>query len=73
MNQEYAVIFEQDDRGLWGASVPDLPGCHSSGPSLELVTERIREAIEGHIETLRELGEPVPKSSHHVQMVRISA
>jgi len=52
MNQEYAVIFEQEEKGPWGASVLGLPGCLSSGPPLEAMTVRIREAIEGHIATL---------------------
>ena len=52
MNQEYAVFFEQEEQGPWGASVLGLPGCLSSGPPLEAMTVRIREAIEGHIATL---------------------
>ena len=56
---EYVVIFEQGDTSI-GAYVPDLPGCVAVGESREEVLELIREAIELHIESLRENGETVP-------------
>jgi predicted RNase H-like HicB family nuclease len=60
MSQKYAVIFEQAESN-WAAYVPDLPGCISTGRSLEETEENIREAIQGHLQTLREFGEPVPR------------
>ncbi len=59
---EYAVIYEH---GLtsWGAWVPDLPGCVAAGKSRGEVKQLITEAIEAHIESLREQGEPVPEPS----------
>lgn len=59
MKQKYAVIFEKAEHN-WAAYVPDLPGCISTGATLEETERNIREAIQGHIETLREFGEPVP-------------
>ncbi len=52
---EYAVIFEQAEIN-WAAYVPDLPGCMTTGPTLEETESNIREAIRGHIDTLREFG-----------------
>jgi predicted RNase H-like HicB family nuclease len=46
MNKEFSVIIEQDSEGYYVASVPALRGCHSQAKSIDLVMERIREAIE---------------------------
>ncbi|MCP4684537.1 MAG: type II toxin-antitoxin system HicB family antitoxin [bacterium] len=46
MNKEFSVIIEQDSEGYYVASVPALRGCHTQAKSLDLVMERIREAIE---------------------------
>ena len=65
MNRKYAVIFEQAgfERGKtnWAGYVPDLPGCVSTGKTLEEAERNVREAISGHLQTLREFGEPVPE------------
>ena len=46
MNKEYSVIIEQDSECYYVASVPALRGCHTQAKSLDIVMERIREAIE---------------------------
>jgi predicted RNase H-like HicB family nuclease len=56
MSVRYAVIFEQADRN-WAAYVPDLPGCITTGRTLEETERNIREAIEGLLRTLREFGD----------------
>ena len=53
---EYVVIVEQGDTSF-GAYVPDLPGCVAVGETREETMKLIREAIELHIESLRENGE----------------
>jgi predicted RNase H-like HicB family nuclease len=62
---EYAVILESADDGSLSVWVPDLPGCVSTGDSREEALANIAEAIRGHVETLRSLGQsvPVPRSS----------
>src|SRR5580704_4848019 len=60
MNRKYAVIFEQAETN-WAAYVPDLPGCVSTGKTLEETERNVREAISGHIEALRAFGESTPK------------
>ena len=62
MSLKYAVIYERSESN-WAAYVPDLPGCTTTGATLDDVKERIREAIRGHIETMREFGDPVPEPS----------
>ena len=59
MSVRYAVIFEPAPNN-WAAYVPDLPGCITTGATLEDTERNIREAIEGHLETLREFGAQVP-------------
>ena len=56
---KYPVIFEEDENGC-SAYVPDLPGCIAAGDTIEEVRKLITEAIEFHIEGLRENGEMVP-------------
>jgi predicted RNase H-like HicB family nuclease len=60
--REYAVVYEQSKTG-WGAWVPDLPGCIAAGETRGEVEGLIREAIQAHIQSLREHGEPVPEPS----------
>jgi len=43
--RQFDVVIERDSEGYYVASVPQLPGCHTQGRSLDEVTERIREAI----------------------------
>jgi len=40
------IIIEQDVDGIFLADVPELPGCHTQGQTLEEVRERVKEAIE---------------------------
>ena len=71
MSVKYAVIFEQAESN-WAAYVPDLPGCMTTGRTLEETQQNIREAIEGHLETLRQYGEPVPEPSSVAGEVEIT-
>jgi len=59
---EYVVIFENGENS-YGASVPDLPGCLAVAETRAEVRELIAEAIEFHIQGLREDGEIVPQPS----------
>jgi predicted RNase H-like HicB family nuclease len=56
---EYLVVIEREG-DAWGAYCPDLPGVGVAGDSQEEVERLIRDAIEFHLEGLREAGEPVP-------------
>jgi predicted RNase H-like HicB family nuclease len=67
---EYVVIIEQGPTSF-GAYVPDLPGCVAVGESREEAMEQIREAIEIHIDSLREDGESVPSPHSFVEKVAV--
>jgi predicted RNase H-like HicB family nuclease len=71
MKLKYAVIFEQAQEN-WAAYVPDLPGCITTGRSFEETERNIREAIQGHIRTLREFGEPVPPPASLTKEIEVS-
>ena len=58
---DYTVVLEPADDGSYSVSVPDLPGCVSCGDTKDEALESIKEAIRGHIATLREFGDPVPR------------
>lgn len=64
----YLVVIERGEASF-GAYVPDLPGCIAAGSSEAEVRELIREAIELHIEGLREEGQPVPPPSSSATIV----
>ena len=51
---EYDVIIEQDENKVYVAYVPELPGCHTEGDTLEEVMENIKEAIELYLEHTEE-------------------
>lgn len=69
---KYTAIIEEGDTS-WGAYVPDLPGCVAVGDSREGVLQLIREAIEFHIEGLRQQGETVPQPHSFSELVEINA
>ena len=68
---KYAVIFERAENN-WSAYVPDLPGCMTTGQTLDETKVNIREAIEGHLETLREFGDPIPSPASLAGEVEIT-
>jgi predicted RNase H-like HicB family nuclease len=57
--RRYAVVIGKTGTGF-GAHVPDLPGCVSTGGAIEETERNIREAIEFHLDGMREDGSPVP-------------
>jgi predicted RNase H-like HicB family nuclease len=57
----------------WGAHVPDLPGCVAVGETREEVLRLIRQAIEFHIDGLRQDGLPVPTPSSEGEFVEVGA
>lgn len=69
---KYMVVLEKGP-GSWGAHVPDLPGCVAVGKSREEALKLIREAIDFHIEGLKEQGEAVPKPSSESVLVEVHA
>lgn len=69
---QYMVVIEKGANSF-GAYVPDLPGCIAAAESRDEVLDLIREAIEFHIEGLREKGQPVPAPSSFSAIVDVKA
>jgi predicted RNase H-like HicB family nuclease len=68
----YVVIVEQGENGF-GAYVPDLPGCVAVGETREEALCLIGEAVELHLESLREDGLPIPGPSSSSEYVEVGA
>ena len=68
----YMVIIEQGTDS-YGAYVPDLPGCIAAGATKAEVMRLIQEAIEFHLEGLREDGVAVPQPHSYSEFVEIHA
>ena len=68
----YMVVVEHGTTS-WGAHVPDLPGCVAVAHTREEVLQMIREAIEFHIDGLRDNGLPVPAPSSEGAFVEVGA
>ncbi len=70
MSMQYTVVLEPADDGGICVWVPDLPGCTSHGDTRDEALANIAEAIRGHIEVLKEHGEPVPPPRSSATQVR---
>jgi predicted RNase H-like HicB family nuclease len=68
----YAVVIEKG-ADSYGAYVLDLPGCVAAGDTREEVVALIQEAIELHIESLKEDGQPIPAPSSTVEFIDVAA
>ncbi|MEN6357382.1 MAG: type II toxin-antitoxin system HicB family antitoxin [Armatimonadota bacterium] len=70
--KEYTVIYEQAGNN-YSAYVPDLPGCVTTGATLEETQANMREAIELYIEALQEDGKPVPEPTTKAGPISVAA
>ena len=71
MARQFEVVIERDEEGLYVASVPQLPGCHTDATSLDDLMVEIREAIELCLEV--EGQEPTNLEFVGIQRVTIAA
>ena len=67
---KYPVVFEKAPRN-WSAYVPDLPGCIAAAKTKAETRRLIREAIEMHLEVMRESGERIPEPGSSVELVEV--
>lgn len=68
----YLVVVEEGPTSF-GAYVPDLPVCVVAGDTREEALALIRDAIEFHLEGLKQSGQPVPKPSCTGEIVDVHA
>jgi predicted RNase H-like HicB family nuclease len=67
---KYLVIYEKSESG-WGAYVPDLPGLGIAAKTQDEVKELIREAIEFHLEGMRQHGDAIPTPSATTEYITV--
>ena len=67
----YAVVIEKAEHN-YSAYVPDLPGCVATGETVAEAEAQIREAIEFHIDGLREDGLSIPPPLSQVDYVDVA-
>ncbi|HEY3458192.1 MAG TPA: type II toxin-antitoxin system HicB family antitoxin [Bryobacteraceae bacterium] len=72
MQYNYTVIVEKSENN-YGAWAPDLPGCVSTGATVEETLANMREAIELHLEGMRADGDPIPEPSATAAVVQVAA
>ena len=70
---QYAVVIEHTPGTNYSAYVPDLPGCVSTGDTVEEVSRNIQEAIEFHLEGMRADGDPIPEPTTQVGYAQVPA
>ena len=68
----YAIVIEKA-KNNYSAYVPDLPGCVATGATLEEAKSQIHDAIEFHLEGLRQDGVTIPESASRVEYVDVAA
>lgn len=68
----YAIVIEKGE-GNYSAYVPDLPGCVAVGDTIEETEREIREAIEFHLDGMRQDGLEIPEPSSKVNYVDVAA
>ncbi|HZT05919.1 MAG TPA: type II toxin-antitoxin system HicB family antitoxin [Chloroflexota bacterium] len=60
--RRYRIVLTPDPvEGGYTVRVPALPGCNTQGDSMAEAIANAREAIEGYLESLKELGRPIPE------------
>ena len=70
--KRYAIVIEKGASN-YSAYVPDLPGCVATGASVEETESLLREAIELHLDGMREDGLPIPPPTSLVEYVQVPA
>lgn len=70
MKMRYAVVIEREQCSRnYSAYLPDVPGCITTGDTIDDVKRNMSEALEFHLEGLREDGLPIPEPTSHVEYV----
>jgi predicted RNase H-like HicB family nuclease len=69
--REFTVLIEQDEDGIYVASVPELPGCHTQAETLDELNRRIKEAIELYLEVETEKREEKQLDFIGIQKVKV--
>ena len=69
---KYLIVIEETETG-YSAFSPDLEGCVATGATRDEVEGAMREAVDFHLEGLREEGESVPEPHTYSTYLEVSA
>lgn len=69
---KYAIVIEKAPGSNYSAYAPDLPGCVATGDSLDEVRRNMREAVEFHLDGMREDGETIPEPTTQVDYAEVA-
>jgi predicted RNase H-like HicB family nuclease len=68
----YTIIIEKAVNN-YSAYVPDLPGCISTGATIEETKRNIRDAVEFHLRGMEEDGDPIPEPTTLADVIEVAA
>ncbi len=71
IRRTYAIVIEWAETN-YSAYVPDVPGCVTTGATVEETIANMREALQAHLEVTQEYGEPLPEPRAHVATVNVA-
>ncbi len=66
----YLVVIEKTNGNFSGYS-PDLPGCVATGETRAEVEKNMHEAIQMHLQGLREDNLPIPESQSFAEYIAV--
>jgi len=69
---QFAIVIEKDENGVFISSCPALQGCYSQGDTREEAIANLKDAIRLHIESRKDLGEPIP-TEVELERIEVSA
>jgi predicted RNase H-like HicB family nuclease len=68
--KRYPIVIERTATGFSACS-PDVPGCAAVGDTEEETSRSFRDALTGHFEVMREIGDPIPEPSSSVDYIEV--
>ena len=68
-----SVVILEEGPESWGAYVQDLPGCVAAGETRQETFDLIRDAIEFHLDGMKEGGDPMPAPHSYTEVVQVNA
>lgn len=64
---KYKVLLKEEPEGGYTVLVPTLPGCITYGDNVEEALAHAKEAIEGYLEALLDMGEDIPQETSFIE------
>lgn len=69
--QKYIIIIEKTPNN-YSAYCPDLPGCIATGATIEEIIQRMKKAVEFHLEGLKREKLPIPQPSTEAVVIDVA-